>query len=65
MFYWKFCKNILFIANGWLPPKIQTVFLERQRKLMDGSEGFPREINNCSKAMLMSNNPRTKKSIEL
>ena len=26
MFYWKFCKNTLFIANGWLPPKIQTVF---------------------------------------
>ena len=42
-----------------------SVFLERQRKLMDGSEGFPREINNCSKAMLMSNKPRTKKSIEL
>ena len=42
-----------------------SVFLERQRKLMDGSEGFPREINNCSKAMLMSNNPKKKKSIEL
>lgn len=26
MFYWKFCKNILLIANGRLPPKIQTVF---------------------------------------
>ena len=28
---------------------------------MDGSEGFPREINNCSKAMLMSNNQEQKR----
>ena len=45
--------------------KFKQCFFEHQMKLMDGSEGIPREINNYSKAMLMSNNPRTKKSIEL
>ena len=55
-------EQLLFrIANGWVPPKIQTAFLEHQWTPQDGRVGFRKEMSNCSKAMLMSNNRSTKK----